>query len=272
MMGLRNSKCLVVAGILMVLANSAVLQGAGVPSQPYTPDEHTLFLHHFNGNTERGGFFADFARGSNVGEKISQFEYKFIEGKFGKGLACPESDSISEQSRPGVRFRAPDNYSPMEGTIEFFFCPFFNGNETGIVSSENSPLRVFWETRGGDQRISRLVIGKGSFNSARTGAKNNTLFADIRDGQLGLLFDVSGWRAGEWHHVAFIWDDHSAKLLVDGIRVAEGKRPSSLMGDVSDFEVGYQAHGIIDELRISDIKREELEVGNKVTEITQSKN
>ncbi len=220
--------------------------GAGPPAAPYSPDEHTLMLHHFDGNTAGGGTAADHAGGTALPVAQPNVARHFVAGKFGKAL-------VFSRTERELRFATRGNYQASVGTVEFFVrLP-----DLGLSPLRNS--RGFWQTAGGTppEKL-RFVIGIGDFNTARTGTKASDLFADLLDGQLGLKVSMATWKADEWHHVAVLWDAGSARLLVDGVRVAEGAHPA--LESAPFFEVGTCATLIMDELRISDIVREELEM------------
>jgi len=231
----------------------------GAPQRPYAPDEHTLFLHHFDGDTGNHGLEPNLARGVKEAYRPAPETSRFVQGKFGKALWF-------DNGGPGVSFQAAKNYDPAAGTIEFFVRPAFPGASVGGASG----FGLFFETHGGSpEPKGRVALGRGDFNSARTGATPSDFFGDLLDGQLGLRASVAHWKADEWHHVALMWDKDTARLVLDGVRVAEGKHTG--LGPVDTFAVGAGGFAAMDELRISDILRAELEVGNKVTAPTPFK-
>ncbi|MCD6361869.1 MAG: hypothetical protein J7M38_13515 [Armatimonadetes bacterium] len=236
------------AVLCLVSLSPTLLLAAGPPTAPYQPDEHTLFLHHFDGNA-----LPDFARGSST-PTADPGERSFIAGRFGQAM-------LFSRTRRALRFPAAGNYDHRQGTIEFFVrLPDLDA--AGFTGS-----RGFWQTQGGVQEKVRFVIGRGSFNSARTGVGYKDAWADLRDGQLGLKSDISHWKADQWHHVAVLWDGSSARLLLDGVCVARGEFPG-FPEAAPAFDVGTNAIVALDELRISDIMREELQVADEVKELT----
>ena len=234
--------------IPLLLTFSLAAQPAGPPKSPHAPDDHTLLLHHFDDHTERGGLDPDLARGTKTAYWGSKAKPSFVAGKFGKALWFGDRDS-------GLRFTPNGNYHVSAGTVELFVRPAFPGN----VCKE---FKLFFEAKGHAVRKCRVAIGRGDFNSARTKAKPSDLFADLQDGQLGMKVDVSQWEADEWHHVALLWDEKTARFLVDGVRVAEGRHTALSMPEM--LVVGARSNAAIDELRISDVMRVELEKENRV--------
>ena len=264
--------------LTMALARPALAEGP--PEAPYAPDEHTLFLHHFDGNLE-----ADFAKGA-AAPVNDPGQRHFIEGVLGQAL-------VFNRSQRELQFATEGNYDPAAGTIEFF-VRLPDIGPAGFTGS-----RGFWQTRGGqsygggdralarggqgyggaDRALARggqplekmrFVIGRGDFNRARTNTRPEDLFADLLDGQLGLKTSIADWKADEWHHVAVLWDERSARLLLDGACVARGEFPG-LSAGVPVFDVGTNAFVVMDELRISDVLREELQVADKVEKPTEFK-
>lgn len=231
---------------------SAALYAAGPPSAPYTPDEHTLFLHHFDGAVE-----PDFARGA--AQPLSPpGERQFVDGVLGSAM-------VFNRSERDLQFATAGNYDPRRGTIEFFV------REPDLAPGGFASNRGYWQTMGGQplEQV-RFVIGRGNFNSARTGTTESDLFADFMDGQLGLKASVADWRGEEWHHIAVLWDGGSARLLIDGTCVARGSFPGLAEG-APVFAVGTNAFLFMDELRISDVPREELQVADTTTAPTEFK-
>ncbi len=237
---------------LMLLALLPAL-AAGPPAEPYAPDEHTLFLHHMEGDTAQEGRAANTARGPAAPLNPDTAASSFVLGKIGKAL-------LFSPARRSLFFPAAGNYNPERGTVEFFV------RLPDLRAGSWQGSRGFWQTGGGVQDTARLVIGVGDFNSARTGAQRDDLFADFQDGRLGLKCPAAAWKAAEWHHVAVLWNRERARLLLDGVRVAEGKHGPLTAPAI--LEVGSNAIMILDEVRISDVEREELEVANQVKQET----
>ncbi|MCE5238130.1 hypothetical protein LLH23_06525 [bacterium] len=234
---------------------AAVVCAAGPPTVAYTPDDHTLLLHHFEGNTGHGGMDADFARG-NPSPVAGGGAPTLVAGKIGQAF-------LFAPSYRGLLFAGKGNYNPKQGTVEFWM------RLPALVPGAWRATKGLWQTYQGDLAKSRLVICVGDFNSARTASKPTNLVADLLDGQLGLKTDIGNWKPDEWHHVALLWDAQTARLLLDGVRVAEGKHPPLEAAPV--FEVGSNTVEALDELRISDVMRTELEVSNAVKQETSFK-
>ena len=166
---------------LMLLALLPAL-AAGPPAEPYAPDEHTLFLHHMEGDTAQEGRAANTARGPAAPLNPDTAASSFVLGKIGKAL-------LFSPARRSLFFPAAGNYNPERGTVEFFV------RLPDLRAGSWQGSRGFWQTGGGVQDTARLVIGVGDFNSARTGAQRDDLFADFQDGRLGLKCPAAAWKA-----------------------------------------------------------------------------
>ncbi|MBU0606958.1 MAG: LamG domain-containing protein, partial [Armatimonadetes bacterium] len=241
--------------LLAAVLCAAPSHAAGPPTTPYAPDDHTLLLHHFEGTTGHDGMDADFAKG-NPTPTSGGGKPNLVAGKIGQAF-------LFAPSYRGLLFAGKGNYDPKQGTIEFWL------RLPALVPGAWRATKGLWQTYQGDLAKSRLVICIGDFNSARIGSKPTDLVADLLDGQLGLKADIGAWKPDEWHHVALLWDEQTARLLIDGTRVAEGQHPPLQAAPV--FEVGSNTVEALDELRISDIMRTELEVANAVKEQTPFK-
>jgi len=240
------------AALICIIGPAELALPDGPPQAPYEPDEHTLFLHHFDGNT-----IADFAKGAATAvNELGQRH--FMDGVFGQALVFTNSERE-------LQFPTQGNYDPAAGTIEFFV------RLPDIGPSGFSGSRGFWQTRGGTplEKV-RFVIGRGDFNRGRTGTRPEDLFADLLDGQLGLKTSIADWKAENWHHVAVLWDEKSARLLLDGVCVARGEFPGLSPG-APIFDVGTNAFVVLDELHISDVMREDLQVADNADKPTEFK-
>jgi hypothetical protein len=95
------------------------------------------------------------------------------------------------------------------------------------------------------------------------GVDHGYLYAFITDfisHSLGMATDVSSWRAGEWHHVAAVWEPHRTYLYADGILRDRGDLRHPITGTMEILSIGSGpstggAQAIIDEVRISSIPR-----------------
>ena len=118
------------AALICIIGPAELALPDGPPQAPYEPDEHTLFLHHYDGNT-----IADFAKGA--AKAVNELGQRhFMDGVFGQALVFTNSERE-------LQFPTQGNYGPAAGTIEFFV------RLPDIGPSGFSGSRGFWQTRGG---------------------------------------------------------------------------------------------------------------------------
>jgi hypothetical protein len=153
------------------------------------------------------------------------------------------------------------NFNASQGTLEMWVKPQWNGSS--IVS-------------GSDQHN---IFSLRSTTGLRMKANiDQTLYLDSYEIAYCNAYNLSSWRAGEWHHIAAQWraENNSAtdflRYYVDGVKQCEGVPWSGSGGNttipptfVGDFiNVGYEksgttnvipANAVIDELRISNVTR-----------------
>lgn len=103
-----------------------------------------------------------------------------------------------------INYSAAGNFNEREGTVEFWVKPNWNatdGIQHTFVSAEsvNNNDFVFYKNT-----LNNLVVWIQSIN---TNIVNK---------------DVSGWRAGDWHHVVFTYNNYTSAttLSIDGSQVA----------------------------------------------------
>lgn len=180
----------------------------------------TLLELHFEGSFD--GTDGEFGMASGV---------VFTPGYNGQGVAFDENDSLS--------YAAPGNINKTQGRIEFWLKPFWHGNDAGSY--------VFFE------------IGSTWFNRMRImkdGANNFRFMVWSSDTEYDAAYNVSAWRADEWHHVEVTWEENTIALYLDdtlknietGVVLPAYLDSTLYLGSASD---GYtQAQAIVDEFMI----------------------
>lgn len=158
-------------------------------AQP-VPDADTLLLAQFEDSTD-----ADYSIGnSSSSAKISRSGW--CDGRFGRAIHLAAGDSVSYSAADG-------NFRPETGTIEFWICPDWDGGDGG--------KRSFLTMRLGDTGYMYL----NKINPTRLGV---ALAAGEGDDWRWRRADVdaSGWKSGEWHHLAFTWGGGRLRVFADG--------------------------------------------------------
>lgn len=200
----------------------------GEPCQiegPYTGDEHTLLLLHFDGTHE-----------GVQGEKGTVTGTTFTEGKYGLGLKFGPGDTLE--------YPTAGNLAREQGAIEFWVLPQ-------------------WEEV--DRRVYPLFVAAPrwnlNFNSILLLVDGGDLLRFVIWDQAkvyGLAHPIGGWAAaGEWHHVAATWTEDEMALYVDGVKVgSRSVNPPDSLADTLSIGTGWEsANAVLDEFRISDIPR-----------------
>ena len=198
---------------------------------PLTVDAHTLLLLHFDGSYDGA-----------QGEHGSPSGTTFAAGRYGQGLLVDESDTLT--------YPSASNIVRTQGAIEFWLRPAWDGND--------GQSYTFFEI--GDDWFNRLRVMKDGANNLRFMIWDSTV-------EYGVAHNVADWRAGEWHHVAAAWQGQTMTLAVDGQEQDRNSsiRPPDRLAETihvgSAARENQRAHGVLDELRISDVPR----VGNSDT-------
>ena len=162
---------------------------------------------------------------------------------------------------------------PDQGTIEMWIAPAWNGTNQGGGGIGGSGATQYLFNSSGLQGIDppglRLEIFNNNFPN-----DGGQLFAAWNDGvsPYVLLNDAgvgstANWSAGQWHHVAFCWDQYQLGLFLDGGVVATAPRPLPLashhdqewavfmFGHAYGGSVYATWNGWVDELVIWDVAR-----------------
>ena len=193
--------------------------------EPYTGDDHTLLLLHFDGSYAG----AEDEEGTVSGAS-------FAPGKHGQGALIDETDTLT--------YPAAGNLDGSAGTIEFWVQPQWNGDD--------GEMHTLFEAAD--------PAGRG-IQLARDGLGYLHFILRTPKGQDGTGCSLSDWRAGEWRHLAATWSTREAALYVDGrlcSQRAGAPPPAGLSGAIQvggSPGLGWQADAVFDELRISDVPR-----------------
>jgi hypothetical protein len=204
-------------------------------SQEHELDENTLLLLHFNDNLI----------GADSENPASSENIVYAEGIFNNGLEISDNTNIE--------YASLDNINEMNGTVEFWVNPNWNGND-GL---DHYFLRFGYS--GG------ILIGKDAGNYLKI-LVNRWSPGAYQEYSTG--YNVSDWTADTWYHVAFTWNDENLELYINGELVTS----STVDGDLfeltdENFQLGGNgtagyANAVIDELRISNIVRTSEEISD----------
>ena len=210
--------------------------------------EATLLFHcHFDGSSK-----AAVAQGEAGPRQESGLNYR--PGLFGQAVL------VGPKGR--LQYAAPGNLNKERGTISLWFKPNWDGNATDPETRHV----LFQEGPPPAKRLDSNQLWLWSL-----GSRMRFDVADSKDRYA--TSDISGWQAGEWHHIAATWDcrqgtafyidgraiprrggGHVAKLF---LREQRQIRFSWTPKEFPYFEIGggkghHTANGLIDEFRIHD--------------------
>ena len=195
---------------------------------PYSVDEHTLLLAHYDGSL-----------GGEQGETAIDSGTSFSQGKYGQGVLIDGNDMLA-YSRVG-------NLDSWQGTVEFWIRPNWDGDDAGFYE--------LFQVKDDFYDYSNHTMWLGKDPGGNLGSWG------------GIYESVGDLSAGEWYHIAVAWEGTDIYLYIDGVLRQSGN------GDPRDFTTeifnvgsaccsqGNQVNAVIDELRISDIRR----IGNNDT-------
>jgi hypothetical protein len=192
------------------------------PALAQHPPEGLLYVAHFD--TYAGANWAVGSRGP-AGPIPPP---RLVEGKFGRALLLPPSMWFSLVGDDG-------NFSPEQGSVEMWMRPNWDGDDGQVHQMFNALVE-----QGNYLNLNKL--------------DDNTLGVATGGAGVGsyqrVSCDISAWRAGEWHHVAFTWGGADLALFVDAQKVGEADESIPPRRAVHTIGIGHSLDGAIDELAI----------------------
>lgn len=223
------------AEILTIALVALALAASSLPllAQEHTPDQHTLLLLHFN----------DDLNGAQGDTPTQAQGVTFEPGIFGNGAYFAPGNQ--------VYFPSAGNINSLEGTLEFWIKPRWNGNDgqNHVVLRYGNEGGVLFFKDGGNYW--RSIFNRYGFYNPEIGTG---------------LYVGTEWQANEWHHCAFTWNSTVLNLYVDGeLRAVRETSWALNVVNEATFQLGaefnyYNLDAVIDELRISAIERSPQEI------------
>jgi tripartite motif-containing protein 71 len=189
---------------------------------PYTVDEHTLLLAHYDGDLD-----------GEQGETAIATGTTFVQGKHNQGVLIDGSDSLA--------YPRMGNLDSWQGTIEFWIKPNWDGDDTGFYE--------LFQIRDDFYDYSNHTMWLGKDPGGNLGSWG------------GIYENVSDLSAGEWYHIAVAWEGPEVTLYINGtLRQSGYGDPRDFTAEFFNVgsaccSMGNQVNAVIDELRISNIHR-----------------
>ncbi len=234
------------------------ISGKGIeslPAGPYVSDYYTLGLYHFE---ESGG--QTIADGSGHGMHGYWTGVSRPVGKFSGSLLFDGYDDICVITPDSTHELGPKwNGFTVEGWLNIQTIPA----GTSIIMRRKGDSGSQFDLR----LVGSTIVGE-IYNT------ENTPFS-VTSGSMGAL------QASKWYHIALVLDNKIVRLFINGNEVDStqfsgdmaGKFASSAVDTLSiiigrDWQSNYPFHGMMDELRISDIGRQKWEFNVKLARIS----
>ena len=154
-------------------------------------------------------------------------------------------------------YPSANNINAAEGTFECWIKPNWRGNDF------QSYYALQYGLGGG------ILIGKDGANNLRLILNR---FGPGGVPEVGVAFNVADWQANQWHYLAFTWSNSAKRLnlYIDGVLKAEESFAINLPAINSPtLQIGADGEGayvnaVLDELRISDIRRSAQEIRERM--------
>jgi Concanavalin A-like lectin/glucanases superfamily/FG-GAP-like repeat len=187
---------------------------------------------------------------SLVGEQgetpISATGHSFQSGVQGQGVLLPNPNELVYPSL--------NNINRLEGTIEFWIKPNWNGND--------GQTRMLFQWGNGE-----------GVHISKDGGNNLKIIVNRFTGNAGgeTAFNTSTWLANEFHHVAFTFSatQRQVKVYIDGQLKNTNNFVGALPGtaatamQLGGLQQSQYANALFDNFVISDIARTEQDIGNR---------
>ena len=229
--------------------------GGKVLAGEFQPDEHTLFLCHYNSSLD-----ADYAKGDPRGMGKANLT-SGGNGYFGEGLVASKKYKGEIQGIvlgfKGLSYDISKNLNLDEGTLEMWV------NLLVDLEKMKGTRRVLFRYRYVQQKkVKRQVM-------LYIGENLRLIFYESKGGDNWASQTCAGtinWKKGEWHHIAVTWSKKKGEkaLFVDGVLQQKGPFrglpepsqdfPKMYIGSGTEGGI-WALEGIIDEFRISNIVR-----------------
>ncbi|HEX6106000.1 MAG TPA: LamG-like jellyroll fold domain-containing protein, partial [Gemmatimonadales bacterium] len=204
-----------------------VEQTPAEPEHAVASDRHTLLLLRLNGSLA-----------GVAGETPSQASgLTFVPGVRGKGVLVDNADRLA--------YATAGNIQAAAGTIEFWIKPTWNGD---------------------DQTNHCFVWLQAALHICKDAADNLRFLINEDDSEEYRVYNMGHWLAEEWHYVAVTWTVPGVMTeYIDGVQVVSHRSPDLIPSMPAEMFIGsvngsFQAGGVMDNVRISDIPRTAEEI------------
>ncbi len=183
------------------------------------------------------------ATGANGETPSTALNVSYSPGKWSSCLALPTAARL--------QFSRTNNYHPDQGTVELWVALRADGTNAAYAARDH----VLFQYRGstGDyMQIAQSSSGRVLYVGGTVSGQWESAY--------GSLGNMSAWKAGEWHHLAFTYSASQSdmRFYVDGVLAAQNNEGHYWAPDSSGSVVavggdlyGNAAYYLVDEVRIS---------------------
>jgi HEAT repeat protein len=191
-------------------------------------------------------FHFDNSLDSSSGVKPSESKgVSFVPGKWGSAAFIGAGGILKYPSTGNLDFS--------DGTIEMWISPRLDGNDP-VYKQRNHPL--LYVSSAGKQ----FLVSEGTFGGLYGASVRGKEFNGTGAG------DISKWKAGEWHYIAFTYSSRPPRLrfYIDGGLISETRSSMPALGlEASGFMIGpFDSQFAVDELQISKGEKTKSEIGS----------
>jgi hypothetical protein len=193
-------------------------------------------------------FHFDDSLDSTSGVKPSESKgVSFVAGKWGSAAFIGAGGIL--------KYPFVGNLDFNDGTIEMWISPRLDGNDP-VYKQRNHPLLMYLSSNNGSQ----FLVSEGTFGGFYAGSVTGGDYKGTGGG------DISKWKAGEWHYIAFTYSSRPLRqrVYMDGGLISEAR--SSMRApalDGSGFMIGgFDSEFAVDELQISKGEKTKSEIGS----------
>jgi Concanavalin A-like lectin/glucanases superfamily/HEAT repeats len=195
-----------------------------------------LLLFHFDDSLD-----------SSSGVKPSESKsVSFVAGKWGSAVFIGAGGIL--------KYPFAGNLDLNDGTIEMWISPRLDGNDP-VYKQRNHSLLMYLSSA-----LNQFLVSEGTFGGFYAGSVRGGDYKGTGGG------DISKWKAGEWHHIAFTYSSRPLRqrVYIDGGLISEGRSSMPAPAqDGSGFMIGgFDSEFAVDELQISKGEKAKSEIGS----------
>ena len=168
---------------------------------------------------------------------------RLVPGKSGKAIRLSQGQGFRIVGNDG-------NLNPAEGSVQMWVRPSWHG-------ADGQVHRLFsaYVERGNYLTVNKLADNQ---LGVATGGAGVGSYKRVNK-------DISAWKAGEWHHIAFSWGDGKLALFIDGEKIGEVNEAIPPKRAMPEIHIGPSLDGALDELAIWGVRKESFDLSAPIS-------